>query len=324
MDDVEIPTGFCNGCGVCCQGELNGPIERPFLTLRDVENIVKETGLQESDFVDNLSISGNNIKVLRTEVDGRGCIFFENETRRCGIYRSRPLDCRLFPLDVAKEDEKYYLILYTDVCPVDPDLIGESIQPAIDEIFPLLKDYIREYSTLENGIEKSKRWRKIAEIHGIPKRVMVKESKIGKGVFAAEDIRAGEFIFSYRGFGRISFEDSKKEGIEDYCLQIGLKEYIYPTESPQRYVNHSCEPNAGLKDGTELYALRDISEGEEITFDYSTCMDEDDWEMDCLCGSPNCRKRIRDFKYLPTEVQEKYIILGIVGKFILDRRRNEE
>ena len=322
MDNIEIPTGFCNGCGFCCQGELNGLIERPFLTPHDIENIVKETGLQESDFVDNVSISGSNIKVIRTKGCGSGCMFFDDETRRCKIYSSRPLDCRLFPLDVAKEGEKYYLILYTDVCPIDADLISESIQPVMDKILPLLKDYIREYSTFENGIEKSKRWKRVAEIDCIPKRVVVRESKIGKGVFAAENICKEEFIFSYGGFGRISFEESKKEGIEDYCLQIGQREYIYPTESPQQSVNHSCEPNTGLKDGTELYALRDIAEGEEITFDYSTCMDEDDWEMDCLCGSPNCQKRIRDFKYLPDEIREKYISSGVVGKFILDRRHD--
>ena len=164
MDDIDIPTGFCNGCGICCQGELNGLIERPFLTPHDIENIVQETGLQESDFVDNLSFPESNIKVLRTKQIGSGCMFFDDETRRCKIYYSRPLDCRLFPLDMAKEDDKYYLILYTDVCPVDVDLVSQSIKPAMDKILPLLKGYIREYANLENGIEKSKRWKKVVEI----------------------------------------------------------------------------------------------------------------------------------------------------------------
>jgi Fe-S-cluster containining protein len=317
MDDVEIPNKFCNGCGVCCQGEWNGLIERPFLTPYDVDNIVKETGLPESDFVDNLYLSENNIKVLRTKQIGKGCMFFDDDTRRCKIYHSRPLDCRLFPLDMVKEDGRYYLILYPDVCPSDIDLIAESIQPTLDKVLPLLKNYIREYATFENGIEKNRRWKKVTEIH-LDKNVVVKECKIGKGVFTMESIREGEFIFSYGGFERISFEETKNKDIEDYCLQIAPREYIYPIESPQRYINHSCEPNAGLRDTAELYALCDISAGEEITFDYSTCMDEDDWEIDCLCGSPNCRKRIRDFKYLPDEIQEKYLSLGFVGKFILD------
>jgi len=46
-------------------------------------------------------------------------------------------------------------------------------------------------------------------------------------------------------------------------------------------------------------------------------MDEDEWEMDCVCKNKNCRRRIRDLKYLPKEIQQKYIELGIVPKYIL-------
>ncbi|MBI1357058.1 MAG: SET domain-containing protein-lysine N-methyltransferase [Acidobacteria bacterium] len=39
-----------------------------------------------------------------------------------------------------------------------------------------------------------------------------------------------------------------------------------------RYLNHSSQPNAGF-DGPELYALRTIRVGDEITFHYG-----DEWE----------------------------------------------
>jgi hypothetical protein len=48
-------------------------------------------------------------------------------------------------------------------------------------------------------------------------------------------------------------------------------------------------------------------------------MDEDEWEMDCICGSEKCRKRIRDFKYLPKSIQQYYAHLGIVPKYILEQ-----
>lgn len=64
-------------------------------------------------------------------------------------------------------------------------------------------------------------------------------------------------------------------------------------------------------------AIKDIEKGEEITWDYSTTMDEDIWEMDCNCGSKKCRKRIRDFKYLPKEIKERYVKLGIVPDYNL-------
>ena len=73
------------------------------------------------------------------------------------------------------------------------------------------------------------------------------------------------------------------------------------------------------------HSIKDIKKGEEITWDYSTTMDEDKWEMDCVCQSKNCRKRIKDFKYLPKEIQQKYIKLGIVPDYILENlKRNPE
>jgi len=40
------------------------------------------------------------------------CIFYEDN--KCTIYQIRPLDCRIFPFDFIKKDNKIYLILYTN------------------------------------------------------------------------------------------------------------------------------------------------------------------------------------------------------------------
>ncbi|MCX6814076.1 MAG: SET domain-containing protein-lysine N-methyltransferase [Candidatus Aenigmarchaeota archaeon] len=102
----------------------------------------------------------------------------------------------------------------------------------------------------------------------------------------------------------ISAAATKSKGIhEGDVLQAGFNKYIDCTK-PCVYVNHSCNPNTGVKDDRELFAIKNIKADEQITFDYSTVMDEDDWEMDCKCGSRNCRKRIRDFKYLPKSLQK--------------------
>ncbi|HZZ43123.1 MAG TPA: hypothetical protein VFE58_09305, partial [Tepidisphaeraceae bacterium] len=62
----------------------------------------------------------------------------------------------------------------------------------------------------------------------------------------------------------------------------------------------------------ELVAIRDIEEGEELYFDYSTTMDEDDFEMVCRCGTKGCRGVVRDFKHLPGELKKRYVGLGVV------------
>ena len=143
----------------------------------------------------------------------------------------------------------------------------------------------------------------------------------GKGVIANKVFRVGERILEFSG-PRLhkdelptisSFED-------DRYLQVGPTEYIGESNGLDDYVNHSCDPNCKVvitSDGVFLEAIVDIEIGDEITFDYSTTMAEDDWELDCLCGKPQCRGRIRDFRTLLEAVKNRYIELGAVPDFIL-------
>ncbi|CZR46825.1 putative histone H3 methyltransferase DIM-5 [Fusarium proliferatum ET1] len=78
---------------------------------------------------------------------------------------------------------------------------------------------------------------------------------------------------------------------------------------PTRFVNHSCDPNmrifARVGDHADkhihdlaLFAIKDIPEGEELTFDYVDGVshegEESGCDIDhmtrCLCGSKKCRK----------------------------------
>ena len=98
----------------------------------------------------------------------------------------------------------------------------------------------------------------------------VAESTIhGQGVFAGRWLRHDDVIGTYRGLPTQEdstyvlwlYEDEEWRGIEG--------------TGPLRYLNHSCDPNADF-DGCELYALRDIAPGEEITFHYG-----EEWEDTC-------------------------------------------
>ena len=140
-------------------------------------------------------------------------------------------------------------------------------------------------------------------------------SQRNKGLFASQTIYQGEEILQCTG-KEISLQEAIAKGeFESDTLQVGEKKYI-DFEEPGVLVNHSCNPNAGITKNLILIAIRDISTGEEITFDYSTTMDEDYWTMKCSCGEKTCRKRVKDFKYLPKELQKKYLQLGIVKAFI--------
>lgn len=99
-------------------------------------------------------------------------------------------------------------------------------------------------------------------------RLAVKKSPIhGKGLFAASLIRKGALIGVYKG--------PRSRQIGDHVLWVEDEEgqeYGIDGKNRLRYVNHAVKPNACFY-GEELYALRSIKAGEEITHHYG-----DEWQ----------------------------------------------
>jgi hypothetical protein len=106
----------------------------------------------------------------------------------------------------------------------------------------------------------------------------------------------------------------------DNCFRFGPETYLDPGDAFGRYLNHSCEPNAGIRKINNqlfLFAARAIGAGREIVIDYSTILADDDiWTMRCNCGRRSCRKRIRRFGSLPQELKRRYLRDGLVPKYI--------
>jgi hypothetical protein len=145
---------------------------------------------------------------------------------------------------------------------------------------------------------------------------MLGETDVGRGVFLCRAVRAGERILKFRGTP-MNFADTLEMGdLECYAFQIDKDEYL-DLEPPGRFVNHSCEPNSGIRDGVYLVALRDMAAGEEVRFDYSTCMSEGHWKMECSCGTPSCRGVIGDFRWLPPQRKAALVQMDIVPGFIV-------
>jgi len=80
---------------------------------------------------------------------------------------------------------------------------------------------------------------------------------------------------------------------------------LQPSE-PADYVNHSCQPNAGLSGQIVLLALRDIAAGEEVCYDYATSDSCPYHEFECACGSPQCRGWVTGSDWKRPELWERY------------------
>lgn len=140
----------------------------------------------------------------------------------------------------------------------------------------------------------------------IMKNVLVKKAgKKGKGVFAIKNFDKGESILKMKGKVVTTAELLKSSRyLSDHSGAIGKDKYLI-FGYPEKYINHSCNPNVYDKRGV-VYAMRNIRKGEELAFDY--CINAvDDWKMRCHCKSKECRKLVvGNFFKLPKYAQIRY------------------
>ena len=143
---------------------------------------------------------------------------------------------------------------------------------------------------------------------------------LGKAIFARHSISEGELICRFGGtLFHIKELPARRRNTHDYFLQVGDFVFLGKSKNLDDYMNHSCDPSCGLlylPDGIYLKALRDISHGEEITYDYSTTMWQTGESMRCKCRSSKCREVVQDFDQLPEEIKVDYLGKGIVLPFI--------
>lgn len=159
----------------------------------------------------------------------------------------------------------------------------------------------------------------------------------GWGLRCKEPLRCGMFIDTYRGEiitdeeatrrekgARHGTKDSYLYSLDKFAEAEGIpqeEQYVIDGEfkgGPTRFINHSCEPNCRQyvvsynRHDPKVYeiaffAIRDIAQNEELTFDY---LDKDEAEEEdevqevnpeernegglkpvkCLCGTRKCRK----------------------------------
>ena len=143
---------------------------------------------------------------------------------------------------------------------------------------------------------------------------MFDTDKYGKSVFAIKNINKGELIAEWDGpIYDYEYSGWNKE-LQDHVIQFERRKWR-DSNGIARYINHSCEPNCGIKDLFKIVAMRDIEANEEITWDYEMTEDNDKWRMKCDCGSKNCRKSIGAYRNMPQEIRDKY--KGYISEWLL-------
>ena len=134
--------------------------------------------------------------------------------------------------------------------------------------------------------------------------------KGGFAVYAREMLQKDELLCVWTGRA-ITLKELKalSETEKSHTIQVDEEIYLAPLgleEEPADYINHSCDPNAGIRGQISLVAMRPIAAGEEITFDYAMSDSSAFDEFTCACGSPLCRGRVTGQDWQRCELWERY------------------
>lgn len=138
------------------------------------------------------------------------------------------------------------------------------------------------------------------------RRLQTRRSGVhGKGVFALQDLAAGETLIEYLG-EVINWKEALRRHPHNpsdpnhtFYFHIDDKHVIDAKHggNSSRWINHSCQPNCEAdENGGRVFikALRNILAGEELFYDYGLIIDARYTkkllaEYPCWCGAKNCR-----------------------------------
>jgi hypothetical protein len=137
----------------------------------------------------------------------------------------------------------------------------------------------------------------------------------GRGVFANRTFHRGEQVLVFGG----QVKDVDAYSDLTHALQVGPRDFLCASGGIDDYVNHSCDPNCGVRDEDGqilLFALRAIRKGEEISFDYATTQTGGFFVFDCQCGAAECRGYVGDFHEMPKPRQEFYLSHGALLSYL--------
>lgn len=142
----------CEGCFKCCyfpwilEEEYNPHLDNFGKTVKEIDSVA---------FIMNF----------------KACKYAKKN--RCHLYKDRPLDCRLFPLDIIEEDGKYWWCVFT-ICPKHRK-IREKLVPLIPRLEAVITPQIFEQYKKQIALTKKiyppyrlRKYEKIKEFKGIP------------------------------------------------------------------------------------------------------------------------------------------------------------
>ncbi|MCF0233704.1 MAG: YkgJ family cysteine cluster protein, partial [Thermoguttaceae bacterium] len=83
----------CKQCGRCCCGEPG----YVWVTEEEIDGMAKELGVSKSQFETAFVRLIRGRKKSLIERANGDCVLFDEKTRGCSVYKTRPVQCRTWP-----------------------------------------------------------------------------------------------------------------------------------------------------------------------------------------------------------------------------------
>ena len=121
-------------------------------------------------------------------------------------------------------------------------------------------------------------------------------SKSGRGVFATRPFATGELLAMWGGW-IISTAELNRLSNKERTFAVQVEEDLYLVTPRAKvgsadFINHSCDPNAGLSGAISVVAMRPIFPGEEVCYDYAMTDSNPDLGFSCRCAASTCRGKV--------------------------------
>ncbi len=284
---------------------------------RFFEKIKYHFGLNPSDHIMTISA-----QVLSPEVQG-GDVFYN--MMRSMARRVRPEHTKL-PL--LCEIPSYGTAYTLNTAFTDRIVFGvlKNKHPVIycsrtsNALFPFISNRSHWNYALRNAVRDKQNYRRK---YFIPQptdnqNIIVKPNgMLGLAVYATAFIPSGSRIAIFTGE---TYKSATALGLpdimRDHAIQIGQDEFVFGYKGLAHRVCHSCDPNCGIRQMAEIFAVRDISKGEQITWDYR-CSENSNWVLEsCLCGSARCTGKIGNYDSLPEKFKKEYLSKKMVAEWL--------
>ena len=134
-----------------------------------------------------------------------------------------------------------------------------------------------------------------------------------KGVYAARHFAPGEVLLPLDGI--------VVDRPHRYSLQIAADRHLAPRagfedESAWCFINHQCDPNCRIDVARmALVALKAVSAGDEVSFNYCSTEYDIASPFGCHCGAAGCYRQVRGFRHLSDD--EKQRLRGLLAPHLL-------